>query len=506
MSFANANTIVPGFMEGVPKFSLVGGPSLLVMLMLVLPAYWAVVAHLVIIHFMAVLGMYMLCKKYIAKENEIISVSVALGFGLQYFLQAFSLGIAAIPFLIFVFLDLYHKQANWKHWLVLLLYTYATNLQSVGIYVFGLWFLGWLILAIRQKVWYVKLLLANVFMLVVSVAMRIGLLKNLLAGKSFVSHRTEFHHYGSNKTLRLFLSSVKEKFLSDGTLWLVITCCLLAIIIGLYKKNRLSKYPLFLTSAVVLVWFFITALRIPAVNSFRNAHYLLRIYSLDRFSVFVPLFWYVAWAFALGILFGSRFKKVIMLLGIIQVVLLFRSNASWQNIFGQNFNNQSRAFAGYYAPDLFDSVKAAISLPLGSYKIGSLGIAPAAAQYNGLFTIDGECTNYPLAYKHLFGKIIEPELLRIDHQIPIVENDFRNWGHKCYLLTKELDGVIKLQPVDKINPSKVDSPHWNMEAFKALGGSYLISSVPIKYPAYTGLNFVKSFENNSYHLDLYKVN
>ncbi len=505
LAFANANTIVPGFMEGVPKFSLIGGPSLFVILMLVFPAYWAVVAHLVIIHFTAVFGMYLLCKNYISKRNEAISITVALGFGLQYFLQAFSLGIAAIPLLVFVFIKIYHRQAGWKHWVVLMLYPFGSNLQSVGIYVLMLWAVACICLMLRHKKIYWRLLPANIVLVVVFIALRFDLLKNLLARESFVSHRTEILHFASKNTLRLVLYSIKEKFLSDETLLIVIGSCMLAIGFAIYRKHRYKSWLIAFAGAVVALCLFITVIKIPAINAFRNQQYFLRIYSLERPFILVPLLWYLAWGFALVILFGTRFKNVLLLLCIAQMVILFWTNAAWQNILGGNFNNRSRAFAGYYSTDLFDSVKATIDLPLNNYKVGSLGINPGAVQYNGLHTIDGICTNYPLAYKHSFKKIIEPELNLINQKQGAVQYGFQNWGHECYLNTWSLYKIIKAEPVDKSHAASIDSFAWNMDAFKALGGCYLISSVDIKYPEKCGILLLKTFENKYYKLGLYQV-
>ncbi len=505
LAFANANTIVPGFMEGVPKFSLIGGPSLFLTLMLLFPAYWAVVAHLTIIHFIAVFGMYSLCKNYISKHNNVIAITVALGFGLQYFLQAFSLGIAAIPLLAFVFLKIYNRQANALHWVALVLYPFASNLQSVGFYVLTVWGCACVILMWRHKKIYAQLWLANAMMFIVFIALRFDLLKNLLGKQSFVSHRTETLHFASKNSFRFVINSVREKFLADNTLYIVIICSLLALGYAICRKHRYKGWLYALVGAVLLLCVFITVIKIPAINAFRNQHYFLRIYSLERPFIFVSLFWYLAWGFALVILFGAKGRRLLILLCIAQLVILFWVNAAWQNILGGTFNNRSRSFTGYYSTDLFDSIKAAIALPLNTYKVGSLGINPAAAQYNGLFTIDGICTNYPIIYKHGFKKIITTELALINLKQGAVQYGFQNWGHECYLNTKDLYKIIKAEPVDKLHPAQIDSIHWDMEAFKALGGRFLISSVTINAPQAAGLTLLKTFENKYYKLGLYQI-
>ena len=74
-------------------------------------------------------------------------------------------------------------------------------------------------------------------------------------------------------------------------------------------------------------------------------------------------------------------------------------------------NRTKPTFKEFYSEASFMKIKDLIDRPVDSYKVISVGLHPAVAQYNGFNTLDGYFANYPLEYKHEFRKIIENELL-----------------------------------------------------------------------------------------------
>ena len=70
-------------------------------------------------------------------------------------------------------------------------------------------------------------------------------------------------------------------------------------------------------------------------------------------------------------------------------------------------------------------------MPVEDYRVASIGIHPAIAQYNGFYTLDTYNNFYPLSYKHEFRKIIEKELEKNKK----IRNYFDAWGGRCYFFT-----------------------------------------------------------------------
>ena len=126
----------------------------------------------------------------------------------------------------------------------------------------------------------------------------------------------------------------------------------------------------------------------------------------------------------------------------------------------------------FYAEELFSQIKDHIGLPARDYRVASVGLHPAIAQYNGFYTLDSYNNFYPLHYKHEFRKIIENELEKNKQ----IRTYFDEWGGRCYLFTDELG---KHYMFKKTSKKKLEEVQFNLEHFKKMGGTYFFSSVPI---------------------------
>ncbi|MDA6131502.1 DUF6044 family protein, partial [Escherichia coli] len=56
----------------------------------------------------------------------------------------------------------------------------------------------------------------------------------------------------------------------------------------------------------------------------------------------------------------------------------------------------------FYAEEQFSAIKEYIGLPQEDYRVASIGLHPAIAQYNGFYTLDSYNNFYPLTYKYQF--------------------------------------------------------------------------------------------------------
>lgn len=144
------------------------------------------------------------------------------------------------------------------------------------------------------------------------------------------------------------------------------------------------------------------------------------------------------------------------------------------------------SFKQFYAVNEFKKIDEYIGKSKSSYRVVSIGLHPAVAQYNGFYTLDTYNNFYPLSYKHQFRKIIAREL----DKNKTIKKYFDQWGGRCYIFTAELG---KSYEIKKNSQKKLHHLHLNTVVLKKMGGKYVFSAVPILNAEQDGLHFLKSF-------------
>jgi len=167
----------------------------------------------------------------------------------------------------------------------------------------------------------------------------------------------------------------------------------------------------------------------------------------------------------------------------------------------QIYYRHSPSFKQFYAEKQFQEIKAYIGKPAEDYRVASIGIHPAIAQYNGFYTLDTYNNIYPLSYKLEFRKIIEREL----EKDKTIRDYFDHWGGRCYIFTAELG---KHYMFSKRSERVIKDLDLNTEQFKKMGGEYILSAVPILNAEENGLALEKVFEDDDswWRIYLYRVN
>lgn len=157
-------------------------------------------------------------------------------------------------------------------------------------------------------------------------------------------------------------------------------------------------------------------------------------------------------------------------------------------------------FQQFYAVDEFNSIKKFIHKPVQDYRVVSIGLHPAIAQYNGLYTLDTYNNFYPLSYKHQFREIIAPELAKSK----TIREYFDQWGGRCYLFVSEL-GKNYIFPKD--STKVIRHLDINSDALKRMGGNYIVSAVPIQNASENHLKLQEVFDSKDayWRIYLYKV-
>ena len=158
---------------------------------------------------------------------------------------------------------------------------------------------------------------------------------------------------------------------------------------------------------------------------------LLNTFNFARFHFLRPLIIYLMFAVGSYLLWckGKGWQLFVKICLIAQMIILLGMNEEvrYREVGAPSFKQ-------FYATEQFEDIDQYIGAPKSSYRVASIGLHPAIAQYNGFYTLDTYNNYYPLEYKHQFRKIIAAEL---DKNATLKEY-FDEWGGRCYIFVDEL--------------------------------------------------------------------
>jgi len=150
----------------------------------------------------------------------------------------------------------------------------------------------------------------------------------------------------------------------------------------------------------------------------------------------------------------------------------------------------------FFAEDFFSAIMD--DLGYAGEGVAALGYHPSVLMYNGFSCVDGYMNSYPLARMLAFREVIAPQLERNpDHKAY-----FDGWGGRMYLFNDD----ISYEPTR----TKADSPvelHINTEAFRRLGGVFILSRVEISNAEELELGFVNRYysDKSVYEVFVYRT-
>jgi hypothetical protein len=501
--FGPLNATIPQIINGLPRNAFGTEFSGIVWLHALFPSMVAYALSQTITRVFAFLGMYLLLKRHFVKEKEtyLIRVGVALAFALTPFWPSGMLSTLGMPLALWAFLNIRQRQASWKEWLVLALLPFYASFVLGFFFFLTAMALLWLRDVIVKKQWNLQFFASIAFMTAVFLAIEYRLVYSLLFGKEptsrneFMSSKLGFWH-----TIRLVFKNYLLGHTHVMTLHTFIILPVLFIAFWFVMKNRDWKTEkrfvfLFVLNFVLSVWYAFWFYK--GWQPLKEKISLLNTFNFARFHFLRPLVIYLDFAIALWILWqkGEKWKRFVVVSLALQILLLGGFNEEIRyRIMG------TPSFKEFYAEHLFKEIKDYIGKPQSSYRVASIGLHPAIAQYNGFYTLDTYNNFYPLSYKHEFRKIIAKEL----DKSPELKDYFDHWGNRVYIFSAELG---KHYGFRKTSHKKIHHLEINTAVFKKMGGRYIFSSVPIMNAKENGLEFMRSFEDSEsvWKIYLYKV-
>lgn len=233
-------------------------------------------------------------------------------------------------------------------------------------------------------------------------------------------------------------------------------------------------------------------------------------FQLSRIDWIAPAIIVVMLGDTINIMSTSTIKPFIrkcgMTLGLGVAVITFGffiMNDTWKDnlkvMVGKN--SELLSWDEYYAPDVLSQVDEYLRENTGKeksqYHVASLGINPAAALYNGFYCLDGYSNNYDVNYKHDFRRIIAPELEKNDY----IKQYFDEWGNRCYLMSSQTPGYFTIEK----GGFYFDNYEINVDAFKEMGGDYILSAAYINNAEEQGLTLLNEepFETDKSYYKIY---
>jgi hypothetical protein len=438
---------------------------------------------------------------------------------------------------------------SWKS-LLLLLYPFFSFFATFGIFTLGFWFLGLIILSVKNK----KInpnLLAGFFLLCIGYILTdlqlfyvMFVLKTPLNRAVFADGLQPINTVIQIKTLIHALLSYGAKGYYHAASFQTIIIIPLAFLVSLvclikllYRRQQsiktvLSKADsgiklLFLLELTIVAIYIIAAVYDSGLlNAFIKKYVpILDGFAWNRVYVFNRILWYVVFGLCLRFILNCNMKlpsflpKVIagglvcLQLGYIVLfpalyndpvrtwfneIAIKTGSGIARNILPHRSFNSFVSYKEFFAKDLFDQIKADISY--SGERVVAFGYHPSVLMYNGFNCIDGYNNAYPLSYMREFRTLIAPEL-NIDQR---AREYYDAWGGRMYLYNlSELD----FNPTRNKNTVPVQL-RIDMEVFRnTFNGTYILSRAEIANSDALGIVLVKRYydEESIYTIYLYAV-
>lgn len=501
-AFGSINATIPQIINGRLQRNALGTEySGIVWLHLLFPTMIAYAISQAITRFLAFWGMYLLLKDHFLKSSGMafIRVGVALAFSLTPFWPSGMLSTLGMPLALWAFLNIRSGKAGLKEYLVLTLIPFYSSIVLGFFFFLSAMGIFWLFDVLRGRGWNFRFLLSIVYMTFIFCLVEYRLVSSFFLVAEPNSRDEYFHaRLSLAHTLKLILKNYvlghTHVMTVHGLAILPMTFAAFYFILAkkLWKQEK-AFIAFFVLNILLSTWYAFWFYKgwLPLTKRF----HFLDTFNFARYHFLRPMVIYVEFGLALKILasLGDGWKKTSAAFLVLQTMVLLAFNP-------EVIYHKQPSFKEFFAEKQFMEIKEYIGLPVEDYRVASIGIHPAIAQYNGFYTLDTYNNFYPLSYKHEFRKIIEKELDK-SKKIRIY---FDEWGGRCYIFTAELG---KRYMFKKSSKKRIHQLQLNSEAYKRMGGRYIFSAVPIENAKDNGLLLDKVFQSkeSAWRIFLYKV-
>jgi hypothetical protein len=499
--FGDVNAVIPQIINGVPRNAFGTEYSIIVWLYALFPTMIAYGLSQALTRIVAFIGMYLLLKKHFLAGDRwvFLQVGTALAFALTPFWPSGMLSTLGMPLALWAFLNIRNGEGTKKDYIVLTLIPFYASivlgffffLSAIGIF--------WLLDVVRGRGLNPRFLFAIAYMTCIFMLVEYRLIYSFLFTTE-PNSRDEYFHASLplwrvvRLTLKNYVLGHTHVMTVHGLFILPVTLIALYFVFSkkLWKQEKLFVF-LFVLNIFLSLWYAFWFYKgwLPLTKAF----HFMDTFNFARYHFLRPMVIYAGFALALKILSlqGHSWSKSAKWFAILQILLLCLFN-------DEIIYQKKPSVKEFYAEELFAEIKEHIGHDQENYRVASIGIHPAISQYNGFYTLDTYNNFYPLTYKHKFRKIIEPEL----EKNKSIRKYFDQWGGRCYIFTDQLG---KKYMIKKDSKRKLNNLQLNTSVFKEMGGTYILSALPITNSEENQLTLDKVFESKSsaWKIYLYKT-
>jgi len=445
----------------------------------------------------AFLGLYLLLRDRLKLQlPRAVIMFVAVLFAWTPFWPSGMLSTLGMPLLLWAYLNLWQKQRIGWSLLTLALVPFYSSFVLGIVFFLALLALFGLYREWHQKSFHALFWTAFVAQILLYLLIEYRLVYSML-WESDVTSRDQFDigHNGFWRTIRLFFKQfvLGHTHAEAAQIPILLFLILGVFVVAVYRKDptvRWLKQGLALLAGLSFwyaCWFY------TGWQPLKERIHVMQTFNFARFHFIEPMLWYILFALALDWLWRRARQRLVTMMILLQAVVLLIWNP-------EIIYQKQPSFSEFYAVHQFSRIQSYIGKPIDSYQVVSLGLHPAIAQYNGFRTLDGYVNFYPLTYKQQFRAIIEGELNKSSE----LKHYFDDWGNRVYIYSAELG---KNYDYTKTNQQPVRHLDIDVRQLKKMGGSYLLSAVPVQNASSIGLQLMKTFrdDHSAWIIYLYRV-
>lgn len=414
------------------------------------------------------------------------------------------ISFASLPIAILVFIVLFKKEKFSCLCFIPFIFPLFFQFSAFGVFVCGLLFILNIVYIFKNKKININLSVSFILLIISTIMADFSYLYIALFAKDtnrsllVENRKNSFSLYNLYRVLK----DSQEHAYDLHNIYLF-SFCLTGTIYICFNKNNSSKC---VEKNILLcgwfLWLFTAILYEFNESGIKTGIIIIDGFNWGRSIYIMRIVWYIMFII-IAFLEKNQFVHTISYVLItLQILLIVTSDITYNdnrvNIISRIFRqhtDETITFKEFFSEDLFDDIKKDISY--NNEVVVAYGFHPSVLQYNGFNTLDGYASVHSSKYQKNFRKVISPALEKYEKY----KNYYDGWGGRAYLF-----GELDYDPDVNKNVESA-TLYIDVNAYKDLGGKYIISRAEISNSEELGVILINDYTNNDsiYHFYVYMV-
>lgn len=492
-------------------------------LFMLFPSCYAYILGLVLKTVIAVFSVWLLARDILKDSYEKYEPLVAftgLAYGLLPLYPMFAIGFTSVPYLLWILRRICTDRKK-RYFLLLFTYPFFSYFTFFGMFILGYMVLAAICFAVKRSKNALKMIGSVVVLAAGYAAFEYRLFYTMLfSGTETIRDTMIFESFSADEFFRAIAEVFCEGIFHAESVhgYFVMPVVLLFLAVELLHSIKERKGKEFLKNPVLpvllVIMFNCLVYGLYYLEPVRNLVELLlppaKGLQFNRTVYFNPFLWYTALFAVLKQLYDKGLITLSNVIALAAVAVVLLSNTKYNDLFQTAFNHTYRlmkqeesnnlSYREFYSTALFEEIKADIDYD--GEKSVAYGMDPGILSYNGIFTLDGVLSYYPLSYKAQFRKIIAPAIDREGNEA--ARAYFDDWGARAYLVSGSGESVSQALRSYEVTDKSL---YIDIGAFRELGGRYIFSRIELDNAKELGISQAGVYfhERLPYTIYLYEV-